>query len=353
LEVFSTMLHDETEGMMPFFRRYAGLVILFAAVGAPAVGIARDHIEIAGSSTIFPFTARVIQAVSTTGVSVVNNSTGSGGGIHAFCSGAGDEWPDITAASRAMSEDERQRCRQNGVEGITQLSIGYDGIVLANSAAAPRVDFTRRQLYLALAKEIPKEGAMVPNPHFSWNEIDPSLPPTTIEVLGPPSTSGTRDMFEQLAVKQGCGSEGNIAGMTPEKREGACTTIRQDGHYVALGEDDIEIVKRLKLFENAFGLFGYSYLLRYHDIVQANGIDGVLPTDETIEEGAYPLSRPLFLYVKNQRVPITPGIADFLMEYTSDKAIGDEGYLLDIGLVPLNSRQRTAVQAALLELLGP
>lgn len=338
---------------MRYARPFA-VVLVCAALLAPSTALAaRNHIEIAGSSTIFPFTARVIEAVSNAGVTVVNKSTGSGGGIHAFCSGSGDEWPDVTAASRSMTETERQRCLQNGVDAITRLAIGYDGIVIANSISAPRVNFTRHQLYLALAREIPKDGSLVPNPHFSWNEIDRSLPPAKIEVLGPPHTSGTREMFEKLAIGKGCTEEAFIAGMESKRQDEVCGALRQDDHYRELGEDDIEIVKSIKIFENAFGIFGYSYVLRYHDIVQANSIEGVLPTDETIENGSYPLSRPLYLYVKNRRLSSTPGLAQFLKEYMSDKAIGEEGYLSDIGLVPLNPRSRKAMHADLKELLKP
>jgi phosphate transport system substrate-binding protein len=333
--------------------RMTAAALWAAAVFATGASAARDHIEVAGSSTVFPFTARVIQAVSAAGVTVVNKSTGSGGGIHAFCSGPGDEWPDITAASRPMTEGELARCRQNGVEGVTQLAIGFDGIVVARSAGSPPTALTRRQLYLALAREVPRDGSMVPNPFFSWNEIDPSLPAEKIEVFGPPSTSGTRDMFEQLAVRHGCESGPSAGALPSDGRASACTALRQDGHYRELGEDDIEIIKRIGLFEGAFGIFGYSYLLRYHDRVRANPIDGVLPTDETIESGAYPLSRPLYLYVKDRRIPVTQGMASFLEEYVSDRAIGEEGYLLDIGLVPLSRQQRTAAQAALQGVLGP
>lgn len=338
---------------MRLTQRIAHLVLCLAVLAAPAAAPARDHIEVAGSSTIFPFTARVIQSVAKAGVTVVNKSTGSGGGIRAFCSGPGDDWPDITAASRAMTDAERERCRANSVDGVTQLAIGYDGIVLANSVNAPQVNFTRGQLFLGLAGQVPMNGALVPNPHFSWNEIDPALPAKKIELLGPPGTSGTREMFIALAIKHGCASEISSAGIQVGGGEASCTALRQDGHYTELGEDDVEIVKQLGLFENAFGIFGYSYLLRYHDRVQANAIDGVLPTDETIESGAYPLSRPLYLYVKSRRIQATPGMGAFLTEYLSDKAIGDEGYLLDIGLVPLSEEQRSATQKSFQELLNP
>jgi phosphate transport system substrate-binding protein len=330
-------------------------IILLSTIAffAPSAMSARDHVEIVGSSTVFPFTARVIQNVSSKGVVVVNKSTGSGGGFHSFCSGVGDEWPDITAASRKMNDLERQRCQGNGVDAITELPIGFDGIVIANSIKAPTVNFTRLQLYLALAREIVKNDSLIPNPYFSWNEIDSSLPPTKIEVMGPPNTSGTRDMFEQLAIKHGCSQASRDSKVEIDKQKEPCITLRQDGHYAELGENDIEIIKKLKIFKNAFGIFGFSYVLRYNDIVKANAVDGILPSFETIESGEYPLSRPLYLYVKNRNILSTPGLSDFLVDYFSDSAIGEDGYLIDIGLVPLAKEKQQANQSVLMELLKP
>jgi phosphate transport system substrate-binding protein len=237
------------------------------------------------------------------------------------------------------------------VGAITEIHIGFDGIVIANSIKAPKINFTRHQLYMALAKEISENGILVPNHHFSWHEVSPSLPPQKIEVMGPPNTSGTRDMFKQLAVKNGCSLGALAATMDADKQKMVCTTLRQDGHFLEMGEDDLEIVKKLRIFENAFGIFGFSYVLRYSDIVQANSIDGILPTFETIESGKYPLSRPLYLYVKNRRVLSNPGLVVFLKEYLSEKAMGQEGYLQDIGLVPLGKEKQAISRSELSNLL--
>jgi phosphate transport system substrate-binding protein len=189
------------------------------------------------------------------------------------------------------------------------------------------------------------------NPFQNWNEIDPTLPDNKIEMIGPPGTSGTRDTFEQLAIKPPCYTLTKGFELPAKQREAVCTTLRQDGSYVELGEDDIEFIKRLKVTPDAFGIFGYSYVLRYRDIVQPNPIDDVLPTPETIESGSYPLSRPLFLYVKDDRLRFVPGLAKFLTEYLSDRALGQEGYLVDVGLVPLKDEQRAAIQSVLMKLL--
>jgi phosphate transport system substrate-binding protein len=321
-------------------------------VAAPGGIFARNYVEVAGSSTVFPFTAVVIENLEhLPDISVVNKSTGTGGGFQAFCSGSGEEWPDVTGASRRMSEEERKRCQQNNVRGITELAIGYDGIVIANSSRSAKVGFTRESLYYALAKDVVKNGGLAANPFQNWNEIDPTLPDKKIEMIGPPGTSGTRDTFEQLAIKPPCYTLTNGLELPAIQREAVCTTLRQDGSYVELGEDDIEFIKRLKVTPDAFGIFGYSYVLRYRDIVQPNPIDDVLPTSETIDDGSYPLSRPLFLYVKNDRLRFIPGLAKFLTEYLSDRALGQEGYLVDVGLVPLKDEQRSVAQSELVKLL--
>lgn len=329
------------------YRILCFLVVFFVPVSAGA----RNQVEIAGSSTVFPFTAAVIDKIRHSGVSVVSRSTGTGGGIQDFCSGPSDRWPDVTGASRRMTERERQRCQQNDVLRVTELLIGYDGIVVANSLRSPKVDFTREQLYYALAKDIIKNGQIRANFYQKWSEIDRFLPDHKIEVIGPPSTSGTRDSFEQLAIKPPCLKQASGLGIPAEQQEGVCTAVRRDGAYVELGEDDVEFINQLKVTPNAFGIFGYSYVLRYRDIVQPNKIDGVMPSPENIDNGTYPLSRPLFLYVKDDRLRSVPGLAQFLQEYLSERAMGAEGYLVDAGLVPLNAELRSTVQSKLTNLL--
>lgn len=330
----------------------SALCLLFVILVVPGGVFARDHVEVAGSSTVLPFTAVVMEHLRRLpDVSVVNRSTGTGGGMRAFCAGCGNDSPDVTAASRRMTEEERKRCEKNGVTGITELAIGYDGIVFANSVNAFQVDFTREQLYKALAGKVVKDGQLVANPYKVWREIDPTLPGREIKVVGPPSTSGTRDTFEKLAVQPPCEKAVSELKLSEEKRSKVCTTLRRDGAYIELGEDDLEFIKRLSVSPGAFGIFGYSYVVRYSDIVRPNSIDGVWPTPESIEDGSYPLSRPLYLYVKHCRLRRMPGLGLFLKEYLSDKAIGPEGYLVPMGLVPLKSDERKKVQSELSNLL--
>lgn len=257
---------------------------------------ARDNIEVVGSSTVFPFTARVIDRfVKTSGFKVVNRSTGTGGGMNAFCAGLGAAHPDITAASRPMTAAERARCAANGVKEIAEIKIGSDGIAFASSVKVQGFGVTRRHLFEALAREVVRDGKLVDNPHQTWRDVDAALPNRPIVVLGPPTTSGTRDAFVELAMLPGCEGEPTIKALPAERKLRVCSTIRNGGHYVDMGENDVDIVKRLQVEPDAFGLFGFSYALENRGAIVANPIEGVIPSEETIADGTYPLVRPLYL----------------------------------------------------------
>ena len=261
----------------------------------------------------------------------------------------GVEHPDITNASRAIKESEVENCKKNGVTDITEVKIGYDGIVLANSKSAPQMQLTRQQLFLALAKEIPAgEGKLRPNPHNKWSDIDGSLPAAKIEVLGPPPTSGTRDAFVELAMEGGCKSWGWIKDLKSSDKnryKEICHTIREDGAFVEAGENDNLIVQKLESNSSAFGIFGFSFLDQNMDKIQGSAVDGVDPSFENIASGDYPVSRPLFFYVKKAHAGVIPGITEYVKEFTSDRSWGDEGYLSDAGLIPLPVAERQKVSA--------
>ncbi len=322
---------------------------LAALVAAATAGAAqRDQIRIVGSSTVYPFATKVAEQFGRSGFKTpVVESTGSGGGLKLFCSGVGVDTPDITNSSRAIKSSEVELCRKNGVREITEVKIGYDGIVLANSKKAPQMSLTLKQLWLALAKDVPAAGGqLVPNPHKTWSDVDPALPKVKIEVLGPPPTSGTRDAFVELALEGGCQAFDSIAALkkTDKARyEAVCHGIREDGAFVEAGENDNLIVQKLGANPNAFGVFGFSFLDQNADKIRGSRIDGVEPTFENIADGSYPVSRPLFLYVKKAHVGVIPGIAEFVAEFTSDRAWGDEGYLADAGLIPLPLAERGKV----------
>ena len=290
------------------------------AIGASAA-TARDQIRIVGSSTVFPFSTAVAEQFGRTTdfATPVVESTGSGGGLKLFCSGVGTEFPDITNASRRMKAKEFKLCQDNGVTEIVESIVGYDGIVAANAMAGPELSITRAQLVIALAENGPKPSL--------WSEIDPALPASKIEVLGPPPSSGTRDAFEELVMHVGCEDTDLV------DCEGV--TVRSDGIWVDAGENDNLIVSKLEANPNALGVFGFSFLDQNSDKIKGAYVDGVEPTFEAIADGEYPVARSLYFYIKKAHVGVVPGIAEYAEEFASEAAAGEEGYLVDKGLIPL------------------
>jgi len=327
-----------------------------ATVAMTGPSLARDQIRIVGSSTVYPFTTRVAEEFgrTTSFKTPVIESTGTGGGFKLFCEGVGVNTPDISNASRAIKKSEIESCAKAGVTEITEVKIGFDGIVVANSKASPRMSITLEQLYMALAKDLPDgKGGFQPNPHKKWSEIDPSLPNIAIEVLGPPPTSGTRDAFNELAMEGGCAKIPAIAELkkTDEaKHKAVCQGIREDGAFVEAGENDVLIVRKLEANKNAFGVFGYSFLEQNQDKIQGSLINGVEDDYDNISSGKYPISRSLFIYVKKAHVGVIPGIQEFLVEFSSDKAWGPEGYLADKGLIAMPDAERAQWRAAAVDL---
>jgi phosphate transport system substrate-binding protein len=320
-----------------------------AAATLSTQAIARDTINIVGSSTVFPFATTVAENFgNTTEFNTPKiESTGSGGGMKLFCAGVGVEHPDITNASRRMKSSEFDLCQENGVAEITEVKIGFDGIAMANSKEAEQFSLTPRDIFLALAKDVPNDkGEIVPNPYKTWKDVNPDLPDVAIEVLGPPPTSGTRDAFAELAMEGGCKTFDDIKAMkkTDKKAYKAlCHGIREDGAYVEAGENDNLIVQKLVANPDALGIFGFSFLDQNSDKVQGSKIDGVEPTFEAISDGSYPVSRSLYFYVKNAHVGTIPGIEEYVAEFTDEKAWGSEGYLADKGLIPLPDSDRAAL----------
>ena len=328
------------------------------ALAVSAAAEARDRIRVVGSSTVFPFSTAVAEQFGKTTdfPTPVVESTGSGGGLKLFCAGLGVGHPDMTNASRRIERSEVDLCASNGVADVVEVKIGYDGIVVANSRAAPRTALTLRQVFLALAKDVPAddEGAeLIPNPNRLWSDIAPSLPGVAIEVLGPPPTSGTRGAFAELALEAGCKTFPALKAMRMEDKsryKAICHAVREDGAWVEAGENDVLIVQKLVANPDAFGVFGFSFLDQSADSVQGSLIDGVAPTFESISDADYPVSRSLYFYVKSAHVGTIPGIVEFVDEFTSARAWGPEGYLADKGLIPLPDDERTAVRAASLAL---
>lgn len=314
---------------------------------AGALTQSRDQIRIVGSSTVFPYTQAVAEQFGLRNMtrSPVVETTGTGGGMVAFCAGLGTDYADITGASRAMTESEYHNCVAHGVDDITEALIGYDGLSIAQSIDGPDMDLSKAEIFQALAAEVEVAGRIVENPYRRWSEIDARLPDMPIQVFGPPPTSGTRDIFVALVMDIGCAGFAAIDAAPPERRRAICARMRQDGPFIEAGENDTLIVRRLSTDPTALGLFGYSFLHENTDILKAVAVDGVAPDAQSIATGEYTLSRPLYIYVKNAHRAVIPGLDDLAREYVSEESLGDGGYLTDRGLIPLSAVERAAVRA--------
>ncbi|QTR48007.1 substrate-binding domain-containing protein [Thiothrix litoralis] len=329
------------------------LAVALGLVTAAGVAQARDNIEIVGSSTVYPFSTAVAeQFAKKTGMAAPKvEATGTGGGMKLFCSGAGIDTPDISNASRRMKKSEMETCIKNGVDTVTEVKIGFDGIAIAQAKDAAPVALSRRELYLALAKDVPTgpNGELQPNTYTTWKQINPAMADVKIEVMGPPPTSGTRDALAELGMEKGCLL---FKGMPELKKsdekafKAACTTVREDGHYIEAGENDNLIVQKLQANPNAVGIFGYSFMDQNRDSLKAASIDGVDISYDAIANGSYKLSRPLYFYVKNSHVDQIKGIKEYMAEFASDAALNADGYLADKGLVALPAAEKSASIAA-------
>ncbi|WP_456377096.1 PstS family phosphate ABC transporter substrate-binding protein [Thiolapillus sp.] len=358
-------------------KKFSSVIAMSMVLAAgSATAAARDYIYVVGSSTVYPFATVVAERFgkSSKFKTPKVESTGSGGGMKLFCQGVGVKHPDITNASRRIKKSELEKCHANGVKGVIEIKIGYDGIAIANSREAPRFNLSRKDIFLALAKDIPdpkapESGKLIPNPYSTWKEVNPALPAYKIEVLGPPPTSGTRDAFAELAMEGGCkqfawikqiksdskkakkAGDKKLAKQLKSRYKAICHGVREDGKYVEAGENDNLIVQKLEANPKALGVFGYSYLEQNEDQVQGSLVDGVAPEFELIASGEYPVSRALYFYAKKAHVGKIPGIKEFLAEFTSDKAWGDDGYLVDKGLIPMPRKEREKYHKAATQLI--
>jgi|TARA_R100001369_G_scaffold15935_1_gene30783 phosphate transport system substrate-binding protein len=332
--------------------KFSVSALAFVAVSATAAA-ARDEIRIVGSSTVFPYTQAVAEqfANNTGAPSPIVESTGTGGGMKIFCGGIGEQHPDITGASRAMKASEFELCQTNGVTEISEALIGFDGLSMAVSRASEfNWDLSLAEIYLALAAQVPVDGEWKDNPYKMWSEINPDLPEVEILAYGPPPTSGTRDAWVELAMHAGCeeldfvkdgGFDGDWVGEN-------CSRMRTDGPFVEAGENDNLIVQRIEADPNAFGIFGYSFLYENLDKLKGVQIAGVEPTIDTIADKSYPVSRPLYFYVKNAHRGVIANLDEFIEEYMSDDALESDGYLAERGLVALEESRRMELQDAVL-----
>lgn len=319
---------------------------------------AKNSISIVGSSTVFPFSKVVAERFGRGSKfkTPTVESTGTGGGFKEFCKGTDVSTPDISNASRRIKQSELDQCKANGVKDVVEVLIGYDGIVVANSVKADQITLSRKEIFLALAKKVPNPDgskSLVENPYKNWSDVNKKLPATKIRVLGPPPSSGTRDAFVELAMEGGCKAFDWIAALKKADKnryKEICHILREDGGFVEAGENDNLIVQKLGADPNALGIFGFSFLDQNSDKVQPTLVDGAEPTFESIADGSYPVSRPLYFYVKKAHIGVIPGIVEYLTEFTSEKAWGDEGYLTDKGMIPLAKERRTEIAASVKKL---
>jgi phosphate transport system substrate-binding protein len=338
----------------PFVAIVVG-VLLAATASAQS---ARDYVYVVGSSTVYPFATVVAERFgrSSDFKTPKIESTGSGGGFKLFCDGVGVDYPDITNSSRAIKQSEFDACAENGVTEIIEVKIGYDGIVIADAIEGATISLSRRDIFLALAKEVPGDvpGELIENPNVTWADVNPDLPATRIEVLGPPPTSGTRDAFVELAMEGGCDTFPWVAALkktSGNDYKAICHTIREDGAFVEAGENDNLIVQKLEANPDAFGIFGFSFLDQNMEKVKGAKVDGVAPTFDAIADGDYPVSRPLFFYAKKAHVGVIPGLQGYLREFTSERAFGEDGYLTDRGLIPMPEAEREQVAQTVRDLV--
>ncbi|MEE4377476.1 MAG: substrate-binding domain-containing protein [Candidatus Competibacteraceae bacterium] len=325
--------------------------VLFSSTAYAEIN--RDTIRIVGSSTVYPFAVEVAERFSsnTDFKRPDIQSTGSGGGLKLFCAGVGSDHPDISNASRRIKNSESQVCEVNGVKDILEVPIGYDGIVLAGAKQMEAFPLTRKDLYLAVSRRVPDpsgEQRMVKNPYNNWQDINPSLPAIPIEIFGPPESSGTRDAFRELVMEPACEEFELVKELKQSSSVGyaaACDSFRRDGPYTEGGENDEKLLETLQDSSNALAIFGYSLLQEHNDQLQGMTIDGVQPTFDTIADGTYPLSRPLFFYVKEAHLNQVVGLKEYIKEFTADSTSGAEGYLTKLGLIPLSEQERTVNKA--------
>jgi phosphate transport system substrate-binding protein len=317
-----------------------------AIAGVAHAQAARDYVTLVGSSTVFPFASTVAEHFGKSNTKFKTpkvESTGTGGGFKLFCGGVGVQYPDISNASRRVKASELEACTANGVKDVVEIKIGYDGITVAAKKGGPAYKLTRKDLYLAVAKQVPDPrdaNTLIANPYKTWKQVNPSLPDVQIQLFGPAPNHGTRDAFMELVLENGCGQYAWLKALkdVDENRyKKVCTQVREDGVWTDVSEDYALIMGKLAGNPQALAVFTFSYLDQNGDKLSAATIEGKAPAFETIADGSYPISRPLYIYVKKAHVGVIPGIKEFLAEFVSDKSMGAEGYLAERGLIPLKA----------------
>lgn len=322
---------------------------LAALCTAPHYSAAAEQITINGSSTVYPYARAVAESIVSQGKTTAPArvvSTGTGAGIDQFCSGDA-QGPDIVNASRRMKASELETCTRNGHE-VVEFKIGYDAIVLAKNKQAEPLSLSRKDVYLALASKILDDSGMnfhAASPYATWKDVNPTLPASPIQVLGPPLTTGTRDTFAELVMLPGCLEIPYFKTMQQNKSRNLntlCQAVRRGAAFTDVAEEEKAILGKMEAEKEMVGIMNYRIYQANTATLQALPIEGVLPDFANVESGDYPLTRPLYFYVKKERAQANPAIAAYLDEFTSDAAIGPNGYAVRQGLVPANASERAA-----------
>ncbi|RCL03939.1 MAG: phosphate transport system substrate-binding protein [Candidatus Tokpelaia sp. JSC189] len=334
-----------------------GVYLLGAVFIIPGAVFARDHIQIGGSSTVLPYAKIVAETFGEIYPEYkipVIESGGTGSGIREFCRGVGDNTIDIANASRPMKQSELQLCFDSGVKNVEEIRIGYDGIVFATSIGSPDWNLTPQDIYRALAIKVIIDGKVQPNWVRKWNEVNPSLPAWDIAAYIPGEKHGTREVFEEKLMLNGCKASGafdalKVSGMGDKAASAACIAIRKDGKAIDIDGDYSETLARLAANRTGIGIFGFAFYENNTDLLKIAAVNNVVPTEETIVNGKYMISRPLFFYVKKAHFGIIPGLEEYIDFFLSDQMIGPDGPLVEYGLVATSEAEREAQRAAFKE----
>ncbi|NSX83449.1 phosphate ABC transporter substrate-binding protein [Wolbachia endosymbiont of Atemnus politus] len=311
---------------------------------------ARQYIRIVGSSTVFPFISFIAEDFNRvfSFKTPVVESIGSGSGFKMFCSGVGENTPDIATSSRPVKDAERELCKRNKVNEVIEIIIGYDGVVIANSNQSYRFDFTKKDLFETLSAYSKENGRLVKNNKKFWSDVNQALPKIEIEIYGPHQNTGTYEtlvhsiMLDQYSCMNSKIFKENYNN--PEERKKACSNIRDDGRYIEVGINENIIIQKLKSNKNALGIFSFSFLVKNQDKIQGSTIAGIEPTYENISSGKYILARPLYLYIKKEHLNTVDGLKEFIGEVISSIS-AENGYLFRLGLIPLSNEDMKKVSA--------
>jgi phosphate transport system substrate-binding protein len=322
---------------------FALLGVVALATVTTAQAEARENIRIVGATTIYPYSVAVAKKFTagrhTAMPEIVQNGTGDG--VKQFCAGASEDTPDIANGGRRIKAAELAECAKNGVNEVVELKIGYDAAVVARSNAGPDFAPSARDYWLALADEVPIDGQMVPNPYKTWRDVNPELPAVAIKVVGQRTGNAIRELFVERVMSKGCADVPEIRAISDKKlQKAACETIRGDGPYADIGDDQANIVREVSANRNALGVMSISMADRNKAQLHSLPVEGVEPTYHSIAVGEYAMSRSLYLYVKKAHLGLIPGLTEYLAEFASDSASGYSGYLIEAGLLPLIEEER-------------